>query len=59
MVQARTRELAVLAGRNSLAITQSDYEKARRELTGESEMKRQEAVLDAPCPPAARPVRRP
>jgi hypothetical protein len=48
MVQARTRELAVLAGRDSLAITQSDYEQARREMTGETEMNRQEAVLDAP-----------
>ncbi len=48
MVQARTRELAVLAGRPSLAITQSDYEQARREMTGETEMSRQEAVLDAP-----------
>jgi hypothetical protein len=47
MVQARTRELAVRAGRDSLAVTQSDYEKARHELTGESEMTRQEAVLDA------------
>ncbi len=53
MVQARTRELAVLAGRHSLAITQADYEQARRELTGESEMGRQEAVLDAPAAVAA------
>jgi hypothetical protein len=48
MVQARTRELAVLAGRTPLAITQSDYEQARREMTGETDMDRQEAVLDAP-----------
>lgn len=46
MVQARTRELAVLAGRPALAITQADYERARRELTGETEMSRQEAVLN-------------
>lgn len=53
MLRARTRELAVAAGRNPLAITQSDYEQARRELTGESDMDRQEARLDAGRPPAA------
>ena len=46
MVYARTRELAVRAGRTSLQIAQSDYEQARAEMTGESEMERQEAVLD-------------
>jgi len=50
MVQARTRELALLAGRPSHAVTQSDYEQARRELTGETEMSRQEDVLDAGRP---------
>lgn len=49
MVQARTREMAVAAGRNTLQVTQSDYEQARRDLTGETEMGRQEAVLDAPA----------
>lgn len=47
-VYARTRELAMKAGRPSLQVTQSDYEQARCELTGESDMLRQEAVLDAP-----------
>jgi hypothetical protein len=46
-VYARTRELAVRAGRPALQVSQSDYEQARLELTGEVEMGRQEAVLDA------------
>jgi hypothetical protein len=56
MVHARTREMAVQAGRAPLQISQADYEQARVELTGESDMRRQEAVLDgsreAPCKPA-------
>jgi hypothetical protein len=47
MVHARTREMAVQAGRAPLQISQGDYERARIELTGESDMDRQEAVLDA------------
>ncbi len=47
MVQARTRSMAVTAGRSPLQISQADYEQARRELTGESDMDRQEARLDA------------
>ena len=47
MLHARTRELALRAGRSPWQITQSDYEQARRELTGESDMNRQEARLDA------------
>lgn len=47
MLHDRTREMAVQAGRLPLQITQSDYEQARRELTGESAMHLQEAVLDA------------
>jgi hypothetical protein len=47
MVQNRTREMAVQAGRTPLQISQSDYERARIELTGESDMDRQEAVLNA------------
>lgn len=45
-VHARTRELAVTAGRSPLQITQADYEQARREITGESDMARQEARLE-------------
>lgn len=47
MLHDRTREMAVQAGRMPLQIIQSDYERARIELTGESDMDRQEAVLDA------------
>ena len=46
MVHARTRSLAVSAGRPPWQISQADYEQARRELTGESEMARQEARLE-------------
>jgi hypothetical protein len=46
MVYARTVELSELAGRDSLQIHQRDYERAKRELTGESDFDRQQAVLD-------------
>ena len=45
MVRARTRELALIAGRGSHEIKQVDYERAKREVTGESDFDRQEAVL--------------
>ncbi len=47
MVQARTRELALIAGRAPPHVTQADYEQAKRELTGGAEMDRQEEVLDS------------
>lgn len=47
-VSMRTHELAVSAGRSPLEITQADYEQAKRELTGETDPQRQNAVLDAP-----------
>jgi len=47
MVYARTRELASLAGRSPLEICQDDYEQAKRELTGESDLERQGAMLDS------------
>lgn len=46
MVYARTVELASLAGRNSHQIKQRDYERAKRELTGESNFDKQQALLD-------------
>ncbi len=46
MVYLRTVELSELAGRDSLQIHQRDYERAKRELTGESDFDRQQAVLD-------------
>jgi hypothetical protein len=47
MAQARARELAVIAGRPACHVIQSDYEQAKRELTGESDRERQDAILDA------------
>jgi hypothetical protein len=47
LVQARTRELAVIAGRTPHQVTQADYERAKRELTGETDIDRQDAALDA------------
>ncbi len=46
MVYARTIELAALAGRTSYEIRQYDYEQAKRELTGESDFDKQQAVFD-------------
>jgi len=45
MVRARTVELANIAGRSSIEIRQRDYERAKRELTGETDFDRQHAVL--------------
>lgn len=45
MVRARTREHARQAGRAPHQIKQSDYERAKRELTGESDPDRQEAIF--------------
>ncbi len=47
MLHQRAAELALIAGRGSPAVLQSDYEQAKRELTGESDTDRQDAVLDA------------
>ena len=46
MLHARTLELALMAGRSALQIKQVDYERAKRELTGESDFDRQQAVLE-------------
>jgi len=45
MVRCRTVELAVSAGRSPIEIRQSDYEQAKRELTGETDFERQHTVL--------------
>ncbi len=45
MVRAKTREHARRAGRAPHQIKQSDYERAKRELTGESDPDRQEAIF--------------
>ena len=47
MAQARARELALMAGRVPPHVTQADYEQAKRELMGEPDMNRQEAILEA------------
>jgi hypothetical protein len=46
-VHARTRELASLAGRACHQVTRSDYERAKREITGERLAHRQEGLLDS------------
>lgn len=48
MVHDRTLELAMRDGRNNLQIKQVDYERAKRELTGESDLDRQQEILDFP-----------
>jgi len=47
MVQARARELALIAGREPAAFTPADYERAQRELSGGSDLDRQDAILEA------------
>ena len=47
MMHARTRELALIAGRVPPHVSQADYERAKRELTGEADMDRQEAMLES------------
>lgn len=47
MVHARARELALIAGRRPPQVQQANYEQAKRELTGESDIDRQAAILDA------------
>jgi hypothetical protein len=47
MVHARARELALISGRLKTHVTQADYEQAKRELTGETDIDQQDAVLDS------------
>ena len=47
MAQARARELALMAGRVPPHVTRADYEQAKRELMGEPDMNRQEAILES------------
>lgn len=46
MLHARTRELAAKAGRIPPEVTQLDYEQAKRELTGETDLDRQDLFFD-------------
>lgn len=47
MVDTRAHELALIGGRGPSGVSQVDYERAKRELTGESDMDRQDALLDS------------
>jgi len=56
MVDARTRAIAAAAGRIPPLVVQADYEQAKREVTGESDRERQQAVLDASWEPDLAPA---
>ena len=47
MVRARAVELALINGRTAQEVSKSDWEQAKRELTGESDTDAQEALLEA------------
>ncbi len=47
MVEARARELALIAGRDPVQPSKVDYEQAQRELTGGTEMDVEEEVMEA------------
>ena len=47
MIHARARELASLAGHAAPHMRQADYEQAKRELTGGSDIDHQDTVLEA------------
>jgi hypothetical protein len=47
MVHKRAAELAQIAGRLAASVTQADYQQAKRELTGESDIDFQDAILDS------------
>lgn len=47
MVRKRAVELAVINGRSAQEVSRSDREQAKRELTGESDMDPNEAVLES------------
>jgi hypothetical protein len=52
LLHARTKELALMAGRGVFDVSQSDYEQAKREVTGQSDKAMQDAILAAPPRPA-------
>lgn len=45
-VRMRARALALIEGRTPIEVLQTDYEQAKRELTGKSGLAQQEAMLD-------------
>ena len=53
MVRERAVELAIINGRSATEVSKSDWEQAKRELTGEPDMNPKEAALEA-APESAR-----
>ena len=47
VMRERAVELAMIKGRSTKEVSKSDWEQAKRELTGESEMDPKEAVLES------------
>ena len=47
MVRERAVELAVINGRSAQNVSKSDWEQAKRELTGEPDMDPKEAILES------------
>ena len=47
MVRVRAVELALINGRSSHEVSQTDWEQAKRELTGEPEMDPNQAILES------------
>lgn len=47
MVRERAAELAFINGRTSQAVSQSEWEQAKRELTGEPDIDPKEAILES------------
>lgn len=47
MVYLRAKELAMISGRAPSQVSQFDYDQAKRELTGESDMDRQDEILES------------
>ncbi len=47
MIRERARELAVLSGRQPLNVSQADYEQAKRELAGGSDLDAREEAIES------------
>ncbi len=47
MVRQRARELAIINGRSTMEVLDSDFELARRELTGEGDISPQEEAIES------------
>ena len=47
MIRERARELAILSGRIPAHVTQAEFDQARRELSGESDLDAREVILEA------------